>query len=208
MESSRETGSGVSSSATSSSVDRRQEIQRGGRDHGQTGEVSETASTVARHVKETVSSVASTANYKVQEVLDQQVGKGAEVIGNIASSIRAAAGDLEGNSPQLAGLVRGTADRVDAFSEAVRGKSAGELISEGADFARRQPAIVFGAMALLGFGLYRLFGTRIDTDAYNQRQQGSKFGGEGETEIALQPSESTSPTSRLKVYRSESSDAL
>ena len=207
MESDRETRSGVGSYATSSSVERLQE-KGGGRDNGQTDEVSGTASTVARHVKETVSSVTSTANDKVQEVLDQQVSKGAELIGNIASSIRAAAGDLEGSSPQLAGLVRGTADRVDAFSEALLGKSAGELISEGADFARRQPAIVFGAMTLLGFGLYRLFGARLDTDAYNQRQQGSRFSGEGETETALQPSESASPTSRLKVYRSESLHGL
>ena len=205
MESGSETKRGVGSSATSAPVNRPQTYQSDARNGGQSGGVGDTASTAVRHVSETASSLARTANNKVQDILDQQVGKGAEIIGSIAGSIRAAAGDLDQSSPQLAELVRAGADRMDEFSQTMRGRSATELLREGSDFARRQPAIVFGAMTLLGFGLYRLFGTRLET---NGRQNGAHFGAEGETETLSQPSDRASPTSTLRVYRPEGLDAV
>jgi hypothetical protein len=149
-------------------------------------------------VKETASSLARTASNKMQDVLDQQVGKGAEIVGNFARSIRAAADELKQSSPQLAELVRGGADRLDEFSQTMRGSSATDLFREGTHFARCQPAIVFGGMTLLGFGLYRLFATKPETDG---APYPGHFGDEGETEGVFQPSDGSSPNSTLRVYR-------
>ena len=204
MESGRETRSVVGSSATRTQVNSQGDPQGGGADNGN-GDGRDIASTAIRQVKETASSLAHTTNNKVQDVLDHQVGKGAEIIGSIAGSIRAAASDLEQTSPQLAALVRGGADRVDEFSQTVQGRSAIELLREGTDFARRQPAIVFGGMTLLGFGLYRLFATKPETDG---APYPGHFGDEGETEGVFQPSDGSSPNSTLRVYRQEGFDGL
>ena len=153
MESARETGGGASSATASL---RNAETDSIG-ESGVAGAFTDTASAAARQARKAASSLASDANDKMQEVLDFQVEKGADLIENIADSVRIVANELDRTSPQLADLARGAADRIGGFSDTVRAQSASELIREGADFARRQPAIVFGAAALIGFGLYRLF---------------------------------------------------
>jgi hypothetical protein len=45
---------------------------------------------------------------------------------------------------------------MDSFAAQVREKSIDDLFQEGSDFARRQPAIVFGAAAVVGFALLRM----------------------------------------------------
>ncbi len=46
---------------------------------------------------------------------------------------------------------------MDSFAAQVRDKSIDDLFQDGSDFARRQPAIVFGAAAVVGFALFRMF---------------------------------------------------
>src|SRR5680860_840477 len=57
--------------------------------------------------------VATTVTSQVQDALDQQVVRGARTITNVARSARRAADELETDAPQIAGLVRGVADRVE-----------------------------------------------------------------------------------------------
>ena len=78
------------------------------------------------------------------------------MIGHVAESVRAAADNLKQNSPQLAGLVRGAADKIDEFASGTRDKTVEELFETASDFARRQPAVVFGAAAAAGFLLFRI----------------------------------------------------
>jgi hypothetical protein len=165
MESARETRSGAGSAAARSPDNDLDENGEG----GMSATFADTASAAARQAKKAASSLARDANDKMQEVLDLQVERGADLIDSIAGSIRVAADDLETNSPQLADLARGAADYVGNFSDTVRDQSASDLIREGADFARRQPAIVFGAAALLGFGLYRLFSVSADEPVVRSR---------------------------------------
>jgi len=186
MESARETRVGVGAASTHPRND--QQFERDTENGGAgTSRLGETASAAARQAKNAASSIASDANDKIQELLDVQVQKGAELIDDVAASIRSAANTLDRSSPQLADLARGAADLVGNFSGTVRDQSAGELIRGGADFARRQPAIVFGVATLLGFGLYRLFSVSMDEQPVRTRTRAGGNGGRrgGETRSTM-----------------------
>jgi hypothetical protein len=73
----------------------------------------------------------------------------ADPTGHVADSAKCAADNLGENAPQLAGLVRGAADKVEEFSRGIRGKSVDELLRNTSDFTRRQPALVFGLASLV-----------------------------------------------------------
>ena len=83
--------------------------------------------------------------------MDQQVVKGAKVVSNVANSVRRAANDLETDTPQLAGMVRGMADRLQDYSRNLEQQSVTDIYRGASDFTRQQPAIVFGLAALAGF---------------------------------------------------------
>src|SRR6195256_794689 len=106
--------------------------------------------------KQAATSLASEANENIKGVLTQKVGVGADLVGHVADSVRAAADNLRQNAPQLAGLVTVAADKIDELSSSVRDKTVDELFKEASDFARRQPAVVFGAAAAVGFLLFRI----------------------------------------------------
>ena len=95
--------------------------------------------------------VATTVTSQVQDALDQQVVRGARTITNVARSARRAADELETDAPQIAGLVRGVADRVEEYSRSLATQSVTDIHRSASDFTRRQPAVVFGVAALAGF---------------------------------------------------------
>jgi len=114
------------------------------------------AQELGTQAKQAATSLASEANENIKGVLNQKVGVGADLVGHFAHSVRAAADDLKQNAPQLAGLVRGAADKIDEFAESTRDKTVEDLFETASEFARRQPAIVFGAAAAAGFLLFRI----------------------------------------------------
>jgi len=107
-------------------------------------------------VKQAASDTAATLTGEVKEVLNRQVGAGAETLGNVARSVRRAAEDLERESPQIAGLARTLASRVDEYAGGLRDQSVEQIWRTAADFTRRQPALVFGLTALAGFFALRI----------------------------------------------------
>jgi ElaB/YqjD/DUF883 family membrane-anchored ribosome-binding protein len=125
----------------------------------------DTAQELGTQAKQAATSLASEANENIKGVLNQKVGMGADMIGNVAESVRAAADNLKQNSPQLAGLVRGAADKIDEFASSTRDKTIEELFETASDFARRQPAVVFGAAAAAGFLLFRILKVAPSTGA-------------------------------------------
>jgi len=100
---------------------------------------------------------ASRMTSQVQGLLDQQVVKGAKTVSNIASSARRAANELETDAPQLAGLVRGMADRLQDYSRDLEDQSVTDIYRAASVFTRQRPAIVFGLGALAGFLALRTF---------------------------------------------------
>jgi len=123
------------------------------------------------------SGTTSTITSQVQGALDQQVVRGAKVMTNVAQSARRAADELETDAPQIAGLVRGVADRVEQYSRSLENQSVTDIYQTASDFTRRQPAVVFGVAALAGFFALRTLKSS-STSSRSGRRSGSPQSGE------------------------------
>jgi hypothetical protein len=119
-------------------------------------QVSETAQQAQAQAREAVANLSTEATGSVNDLFNHQVNAGAEFVSSLAHSIGCAADDLSRNTPQFAELARGAAHKLDSFAAQVREKSIDDLFREGFDFARKQPVIVFGAAAVVGFALLRM----------------------------------------------------
>jgi hypothetical protein len=124
------------------------------------------AGKAGREAKSAARSFAGEAADQARRAADRQVNVGADLIAHVAESFRAAADSLDENVPQLAELARGAADRVDGVSDEIRGQSASELFHTASDFARRRPAVLFGAAAAVGYLFFRVLSTP-PADAYD-----------------------------------------
>jgi ElaB/YqjD/DUF883 family membrane-anchored ribosome-binding protein len=114
------------------------------------------AQQAAGAAKQAASDTASNVTSQVKELLDKQVDAGAEIVGHFANSAKRAADDLQENAPQLAGLVRSFADRIDGYADDLREQSVDELWRTASGFTRRQPAVMFGLAAVAGFFAFRI----------------------------------------------------
>jgi ABC-type transporter Mla subunit MlaD len=119
----------------------------------QVSDAAQSATSTAK--KKAASEAASTITDQVKELLDSQLASGVEMVGHLGSSAQRAADDLNRNAPQLAGLVRGVADRIEGYADDMRDQSVDELFRSASNFTRRQPALVFGLAALAGFFAFR-----------------------------------------------------
>ena len=116
-------------------------------------------------VKQAASDTAETLTGEVKEILNRQVGGGADMLGNVARSVRRAAEDIERDSPQIADLARTLATRVDGYAHDLRDQSVEQIWQTTKDFTRRQPAVVFGWAALAGIFALRLAKSRPSVPA-------------------------------------------
>ena len=117
----------------------------------------------------------STITSQVQGVLDDQVVRGAKMVSNVAQSTKVAAAELEADAPQIAGLVRGVADRLEDYSRTLENQSVTDLYMAATDFTRRQPALVFGMAALAGFFALRTLKSSQSNPA-SRTQTGNRQG--------------------------------
>src|SRR5215831_4663713 len=118
------------------------------------GKISDAAQQAMGEAKKSASSLAAAATERAKGAAQERISDGADFIGHVAASIRAAARDLDPNAPQVAGFVHEAADRIDEFSRDIRTKTVEELFETTSDFARRQPAMLFAAAAACGFFLF------------------------------------------------------
>jgi len=119
--------------------------------------IGDAAMQAADETKRSAATLASEANDKVKALMGEKVGAGAELIGHVAAAARIASDDLTRNAPQLGGLLRDASERMESFSQEIRGQSIDQLVRRTSDFARERPAMMFGAAAACGFFLFRLF---------------------------------------------------
>lgn len=118
--------------------------------------ITQTAQEAGQQARQAAASMASNVGDKAKHLMNEQVGAGAEMAAQIAQSIRIAAENLSSSAPLLAGLARLGADQAEEFSETLRDQTVEEMLAAASDFARRRPAVVFGAAAACGFVLFRL----------------------------------------------------
>jgi hypothetical protein len=139
-------------------------------------EASRAASDAAGKASQVASDAASSITDQVKGLLDEQVGNGANMVGHLAGSAMLAADDLHRNAPQLAGLLQGVAHRLESYADDLHGQSVDELWRSASNYTRRQPAVVFGLAALVGFfALRTLKSTSVTPTAKHSQQQHGQF---------------------------------
>jgi hypothetical protein len=121
--------------------------------------ISDIANQAVGEAKKSASSLASAATERAKDAAQERIAGGADLLGHLAASVRVAARELDPNAPHLAGFAREAAGRIDDFSHEFRDKSVEELLDTAAQFAQRQPAVLFGATAACGFLLFRMIKT-------------------------------------------------
>ena len=143
--------------------------------------LADVAQQAGSQAKQAASSLAADANERAKGFFTQQVASGADLVGDVADSVHSAADSLDRSAPQLAHFVRSAAERVEEFSEDMRGKSVDELMRTASDFTRRQPALVFGLASLAGFVLRSLLKSNPDAGSSRNHRRGSeRFEGSGQ----------------------------
>jgi len=118
-------------------------------------QASEMAKDAGAKARKAASDTASTVTDQVKELLDRQIGTGADMAGHFASSAKLAADDLSKQSPMLGGFVRNFADKVEEYANDLQDQTVEQLARTASEFTRRQPALVFGLAALAGFFIFR-----------------------------------------------------
>ena len=96
---------------------------------------------------------------KLREAAEAQKNAGAEKIIGVARAIRAAAGDLEQDSPQVAQYVRSAASSLEKVTRDFSSHSVDDMGHALGDMARRNPTLFFAGSLLAGFALFRLLNT-------------------------------------------------
>jgi hypothetical protein len=92
-------------------------------------------------------------------LLDNKMADGVDVISHVARTTRSAADELEDDIPQVAEAIRAVAESIEDYAEGLRDRSVEDLVGSAARFTRRQPGLVFGVAAFVGFLAFRALNT-------------------------------------------------
>jgi ElaB/YqjD/DUF883 family membrane-anchored ribosome-binding protein len=109
----------------------------------------------ASDLVESAKEIASQAGDRLQKTMAQQKGAGAEYVGNLAQTMRRAAGEFDADVPLAATYIRKAADQVTNAADALREGNLNDLVEGAQSFARNQPTAFLGLAVLAGFGVVR-----------------------------------------------------
>jgi len=144
---------------------------------------SDRLATAAEDVLQGTSQVADAAKQATSEAgerltitMEDQKRAGAERLAQLARAALTAAQQLDRDSPEFAGYIRGAAQQVQGFSEQLRTRNVKELFNEFQSFAKRHPTAFLGATALTGFALSRFFKSSSDPGNSTSTGQRTKAG--------------------------------
>jgi len=124
--------------------------------------ISESAKAAASQLGSAVEGASTAATAKAREIAQQQLVAGGEIVAHIARSAHLAGDHLDREVPQLGTLVKRAAESIDDIANSMRERSVNEIMQTASDLGRRQPAILFGITAVLGFLVYRLVNEGMD----------------------------------------------
>jgi ElaB/YqjD/DUF883 family membrane-anchored ribosome-binding protein len=99
--------------------------------------------------------IASQAGDRLQKTMVEQKGAGADYVGNLAQTMRRAAGEFDADVPLAATYIRKAADQVTNAADALREGNLNDLLQGAQSFARNQPTAFLGLAVLAGFGVVR-----------------------------------------------------
>jgi hypothetical protein len=117
------------------------------------------AKVVAGQAQETASEVQQKAGATIRGQLDQRSNQAGEQARSIASAMRRSAQELRDQGKDgPAGLVEQLCQKVDQAGTYLSSSDSDKLLRDVEDFARRQPGMVAGGAAALGFLAARFMG--------------------------------------------------
>jgi hypothetical protein len=108
--------------------------------------------------------VASQAGDRLQKEVDTRKGAGAQYVGNLANTLRRAAGEFDSDLPIAATYIRKAASQVDDVSDTIQNGDFIDLVRGAQSFARRQPTAFLGLAVLAGFGAIRFLKSSASSD--------------------------------------------
>jgi hypothetical protein len=109
----------------------------------------------AEDAKAALGGASITVKQSARKVAEQQKEAGADQIGGIARAVHGAAREIEDKMPQAATFVHDAATRLEGAAASLRERSVDDLLRSFNNFARSQPAALFGGAVLAGFALSR-----------------------------------------------------
>jgi hypothetical protein len=115
--------------------------------------------------------VASQTTDKFKQTVDNQKIAGAEYVGGLASTMRRAAREFDGDLPIAGTYIRKAASQVEGMSESIKTGNLDDLVRSAQAFARRQPTAFLGMAVLAGFGVVRFLKSSADSSGGSTAHQ-------------------------------------
>lgn len=116
----------------------------------------QTPGAVAAPATDAAGSLAGQARQKLTGALDGQKGAAADMVAQLAQTVKRSGKQFEGQQDWIARAVARGAAELDTLATTLRDRDVGDLAGEVRRFARRQPALFVGAAAAAGFAVARL----------------------------------------------------
>jgi len=135
--------------------------------HGDDGAWRQQAASAADNAKSAFDAASAGVKQRARKIAERQKDAGADQIDGVARAVHGAAHEIERELPQAAGFVEDAAARLEGLAASVRQRSIDELLRGLNNFARAQPATLFGGAILAGFALSRFL--KSSTEAGGER---------------------------------------
>ncbi len=117
--------------------------------------IKEVFSSAAEQTQKQASAVAEQVTSQARDIAEEQKAAGADQIGGVAHAMDAAAGELQRQMPMAAGYIEDVARQLDTMASTLRERSVDDMLSNVADYARKQPVLFFAGAVAAGFALSR-----------------------------------------------------
>ena len=141
---------------------------RGGAGGDAMGAIPDDARDQAHDAADQARQAARQARDAAHSIMQRQKDYGADQMDGIARAAHGAAHELEEQLPMAADYVRDAAQRLERASASLRERDIDDLMGSIAQFARSQPAALFGGAIVAGFAISRFLkssGQRGPADA-------------------------------------------
>lgn len=151
----------------------------GSRDKDGTGGISAQARAQAYEAADQAKQAAQQARDAAQSIMQRQKDYGADQMDGIARAAHGAAHELEGQLPMAADYVRDAANRIERASASLRERGVEDILGSIAQFARSQPAALFGGAIVAGFAISRFLkssGHRPHEPRHDSRAHDGAYG--------------------------------
>jgi len=135
--------------------------------HGDDGAWRQQAASAADNAKNAFDAASAGVKQRARKIAERQKDAGADQIDGVARAVHGAAHEIERELPQAAGFVEDAAARLEGLAASMRQRSIDELLRGLNNFARAQPAALFGGAVLAGFALSRFL--KSSTEAGGER---------------------------------------